>query len=122
MVETGEKLLVRKEPAATPSGFLEWRPFGTLRHQIDKLFEDFPFRKGLSDFEPFERFATTWTGMPPVDLVEKDKEYEITAELPGLDDKNVEVELSNGTLTISGEKREEMRRKRRGARFACLRA
>ena len=114
MAETEKKLPVKKEPAATPSGFLEWHPFELLRRQIDKLFEDFPIRKGLSDFEPFERFAAGWVGTPPVDLVEKDKEYEITAELPGLDDKNVEVKLSNGTLTISGEKREEREGKEKG--------
>jgi len=42
-----------------------------------------------------------------MDLVEKEDAYEITAELPGLDDKNVEIKLSNRTLTIRGEKSEE---------------
>ena len=42
-----------------------------------------------------------------MDVVEKDKEYEITAELPGTDEKNVEIKLSNRTLTIKGEKKEE---------------
>jgi len=48
---------------------------------------------------------------PAMDLVEKDKEYEITAELPGIDEKNVEIKLSNHTLTIKGEKREEKEEK-----------
>jgi HSP20 family protein len=34
---------------------------------------------------------------PAVDVVDKDKEYEIAAELPGMDDKNIEVRLSNGS-------------------------
>ena len=42
-----------------------------------------------------------------MDVVEKDKEYEITAELPGMDEKDVEIKLSNRTLTIKGEKKEE---------------
>ncbi len=46
-----------------------------------------------------------------MDLVEKDKEYEITAELPGIDEKNVEIKLSNNTLTIKGEKQEEKEQK-----------
>lgn len=101
---------------ATPSSFsvLEWHPFETLRRQIDRLFEDFPFRKAVPDLESFERFAAGWAAMPVVDLVEKDKEYEITAELPGLDEKNVEVKLSNSTLTISGEKKEEREEKDKG--------
>jgi len=44
---------------------------------------------------------------PAVDVAEKEKEYEITAELPGMDEKNIEIKLSNGTLTIKGEKKEE---------------
>ena len=42
---------------------------------------------------------------PAVDVAEKEKEYEITAELPGMDEKNIEIKLSNGTLTIKGEVR-----------------
>jgi HSP20 family protein len=112
MAEPEKKLPVKKE--ATSSGLLEWHPFETLRRQIDKLFEDFPFGRRLPDFEPFERFTTGWMGAPAVDLIEKNKEYEMTAELPGLDDKNVEVKLSNGALTISGEKKEEREEKEKG--------
>jgi HSP20 family protein len=39
--------------------------------------------------------------------VEKEKEYEISAELPGIDENNVEIKLANNTLTIKGEKNEE---------------
>ena len=42
-----------------------------------------------------------------MDLVEKATEYEITAELPGINEKNVEIKLSNHMLTIKGEKSEE---------------
>jgi HSP20 family protein len=71
-------------PRQVPSK--EWRPFGSLRSEIDRLFEDFdrgflgfPFRRSLSEWEP------RWLGemAPAVDIVEKDKAYEITAELPG---------------------------------------
>jgi HSP20 family protein len=90
-----------------PIDFLAWHPVDYLRRQIDRLFEEFPSRRGVPDFEPFDRFIGAWATMPAVDIVEKDKDYEITAELPGLDNKNVEVKLSNGTLSISGEKKEE---------------
>jgi HSP20 family protein len=51
--------------------------------------------------------ARCWAAPPAVDIAEKDKSYEITAELPGLDEKNVEVKVANGMLTIKGEKKEE---------------
>jgi HSP20 family protein len=76
------------------------------------LFEE-PFRRAAPDLEPFGRLPL-WASSPAVDLVEKDKEYEITAELPGLDEKNVQVKLSDSTLTISGEKKEEREEKERG--------
>jgi HSP20 family protein len=39
---------------------------------------------------------------PAVDVEEKDEAYEITAELPGMDEKNIDIKLSNGMLTIKG--------------------
>ena len=51
--------------------------------------------------------------LPAVDVAEKDKEYEITAELPGMDESNIEVKLSNGMLTITGEKKEEKEEKKK---------
>jgi HSP20 family protein len=46
-------------------------------------------------------------------VVEGDKAYEITAELPGMDEKNIEVKVVNNTLTIKGEKREEKEEKKK---------
>ena len=48
-----------------------------------------------------------------MDLVEKDGEYEITAELPGIDEKNVEIKLANQMLTIKGEKEDSKEEKRK---------
>lgn len=50
---------------------------------------------------------------PAVDVAETDKAYEIKAELPGLDEKDVEVKLVNGGLTIKGEKHEEKEEKQK---------
>lgn len=109
MAET--KLPIKHEQGFAPSLF-EWRPFESLRRQIDRLFEDFPWR-GAHEFQPLEGIPAGFAA-PAVDVIEKDKEFEITAELPGLDEKNVEVKLSDGTLTISGEKREEKEEKEKG--------
>ena len=50
---------------------------------------------------------------PAVDIIEKRNVYEIIAELPGLDEKNIEVKLVNGGLTIKGEKQEEKEEKKK---------
>ena len=98
---------VSKVPKSTPLPPKNWRPFGNLRKEVDRLFEnfegDFPWlgeRKSVFDLEPFFSGEMRWPQIPPVDVVEKDKRYEITAELPGLDEKDIEVEHDNGMLTI----------------------
>lgn len=77
-------------------------PFYQLQHGIDQLFDDFlgeSMNFGLQSFEG--------TFSPTVDVSETDKEIKISAELPGLDEKDIEVSLSNDVLTISGEKKSE---------------
>lgn len=110
MAET--KLPVKNEsknvPVAAGRG---WYPFGNLRREIDRLFEDFDGGFWGTRFAPFA--APAKLSVPPVDIAEKDGTYEITAELPGMDEKNVEVKLANGGLTIKGEKKEEKEEKRK---------
>lgn len=90
-----------------------WSPVESLRNEVDRLFEEFdkgvwsPVRRSVAATEPFWRRELTWTGMPVADLVEKEDRYEIAAELPGLDEKDVEVAVAAGSLTIKGEKLEE---------------
>jgi HSP20 family protein len=45
--------------------------------------------------------------LPVVDIVKEEKSFELTAELPGMDEQNIEIKLSNGCLIISGEKKAE---------------
>lgn len=120
MAEKETKLPVKKEAATPPSypSLLDWHPFENLRRQINRLFEEFPTPTSVSPFEPFDRLIGGFPATPAVDFVETEKEYQITAELPGLDDKNVEVKLSNGTLTIGGEKKEEKEEKKEGYYFS----
>ena len=96
-----------------------WAPFLSLRREIDRLFDDFgggfwrsPFRSA-SALKPFWQREMTWAATPAVDVVESEKAYEVTAELPGMDEKNIEVKLSNGNLTIRGEKQEEKEEKKK---------
>ena len=64
---------------------------------IERVFND-PFATSLA--EPIG-----W--VPAMDIVETPKEFTLTAELPGLDEKNVDVSIEDGVMTISGEKIEE---------------
>jgi HSP20 family protein len=106
---------------STPSTAMQmWRPFENLRREVDRLFDDFsmspfrlPFRRPLFDIEPFWA-PESWVAVPAIDFVEHDDAYEMTAEMPGLDEKNIEVKVANGTLTVKGEKSEDKEQKERG--------
>ena len=98
----------------------EWRPFESLRREVERLFDDFgvgswrlPFGRSAFDVEPFWRGEPSWGKAPAVDIAENQKAYEITAELPGMDESNIDVKFSDGTLTIKGEKKEEKEEKKK---------
>jgi HSP20 family protein len=55
----------------------------------------------------------SWAATPAMDVAETDKTYEITAELPGMIESEVQVVASNGVLTIKGEKKEEKEEKKK---------
>lgn len=117
MAEAATKLPVKTEAASTPSRFPDWRPFDGLRNQVDRLFRDFEtsfLQSPLSrDVENFWRRDFAFPVTPAVDIVEKDNAFEITAELPGLDAKNIELSVSDDVLTIKGEKKEEKEEKQK---------
>ena len=122
MAETATKLPVKTEEkeAKKSSELRAWHPFDTLRHEMNRLIDDFdrdfwrvPFRRSMFDVEPFWRRELAWGTTPAVDIVEKDNAYEVTAEVPGLDEKDIEIKLSNGNLTIKGEKQEEKEEKKK---------
>lgn len=85
-------------------------PLSWLRTEIDRLFDDFGrparsvFNFGLNPLAP----------VPALDLVDDEKSYRLTAELPGLTEKDITVSVSDGALRISGEKKEEHERKEEG--------
>lgn len=79
-------------------------PFVTFHREVDRLFDDF-FR---SFGAPLPSFAGNGAGRgaiwPSVEIAETDTEIRVTAELPGLEEKDVEVLLEEGLLTLRGEK------------------
>jgi HSP20 family protein len=76
-------------------------PVVSLHREVNRLFDDV--------FRNFEdsRFWGGRDAWPAVDVDETDREYRVIAELPGLTEKDVEVSLQDGLLTIRGEKKLE---------------
>jgi HSP20 family protein len=116
MAEAVTKLPVKTEEER-PVALRESHPFERMRREMDRLFDEFDwrshFRRSVFDVEPLWRRELSWAATPAVDIVEQDKTYEVTAELPGMDEKNIEVKVANGMLTIKGEKKEEKEEKRK---------
>lgn len=76
-----------------PADTLDW-----LQEQVNDLFQSFgdlPLARGL-----FDR-----TISPPVDVIEMPDHYVVECELPGMDQKEIEVSIASGVLTIKGEKK-----------------
>jgi HSP20 family protein len=88
------------------------QPFFALHREMNRMFDDV-FR-GF-DFPPGLTTSRTQDGLgwPQIDIDETEKEVRITAELPGLDEKDVSLEIANGVLSISGEKKMESEDKAR---------
>jgi HSP20 family protein len=94
----GSRSLARRE---------EDHPFLSLRREMDNLFDE--FFKGFQ-MEPWGQLwgdGDSTTFSPRVNLSENEQAIQVTAELPGIDPKDVEVSLARDVLTIRGEKREE---------------
>ncbi|MCG8445306.1 MAG: Hsp20/alpha crystallin family protein [Hyphomicrobiales bacterium] len=122
MAKAPEKTTVQKEEKAAtlPLATEHWRPLDSLRREVDRLFEDFhhdfwrsPLPRSVFDIEPLRR-QITWGGGPAADIVEKEKAYEVRMELPGIDEKDIEVSHVGDRLTIRGEKHEEKEEEKKG--------
>ena len=76
-------------------------PMVSLHHEMNRLFDDV-FRTLDSS-----RSAGNRGVWPSMDLEESDKEYRLTAEIPGMEERDVEVLYQDGVLTVRGEKKLE---------------
>jgi HSP20 family protein len=80
-------------------------PFLSFRREVDRMFDD--FFAGFGRRAVGAPFGSWRTPMPSMDLTQNDKEIVVTADMPGLDDKDFEVMVSGDLLTLKGEKRAE---------------
>jgi HSP20 family protein len=121
-VKKAKKAAAKPEPAPTEGAVAH--PIHGLRNEIDRVFDRFfhgwPFdtslTRGLGD--PFRDFPTpfrdwpspfrvTGVAMPRMDVSEGKKSFDITVELPGVEEKDLEVTLTDDLLSVKGEKRTE---------------
>jgi HSP20 family protein len=94
-----------------------WR---SLRSEMDRLFDrfGFPSLRRMFDVEPWRPMSAFSSSVPPIDMSEDDKAYKISAELPGLDAKDVDVSVSGNMLILKGEKRQEKEEKDKNYYFS----
>ena len=87
-----------------------WDPFREFEEMRNRFFAELGLRRPIFRTEPEEWFTPTeW--MPPVDIEEDDREYLLKAELPGMKKEDVKLKVEGGTLSISGERKEEKEEK-----------
>ncbi len=81
-------------------------PFMALQREMNRMFDNFFEDFGLT------RWDETSSGFyPQIDVKETDKEFQVIAELPGLDEKDIDISLSDDVLILRGEKRLEKEEK-----------
>jgi HSP20 family protein len=84
-------------------------PFLSLQRQMNRLFDD-----AFTGYVPAPRNGNGATVAPSIDVKETDKGIEVEAELPGVDEKDVQVTLEDNVLTIKGEKKAEKEESKKG--------
>jgi HSP20 family protein len=94
-----------------------WRSF---RSEMDRLFDrfGFPSLRRMFDVEPWRPMSAFSFSVPPIYMSEDDKAYKISAELPGLDAKDVDVSVSGNMLILKGKKRQEKEEKDKNYYFS----
>jgi len=95
-----------------PTRVAEYDPFRDLQLEMNRLFDDV-FSGVPVSLRRMDRGASLGAFAPRVDVSETDKEVKISAELPGMEEKDVTVEVDAETILIRGEKREEKEEKAR---------
>ncbi|MFA6920726.1 MAG: Hsp20/alpha crystallin family protein [Gallionella sp.] len=95
----------KKSVSVTKGG----NPIIAFQDEVNKLFHDF-----FGDVSLPSWFRNAEAVSPAMDVAENEKEFKVTAELPGLDAKNVHITAADGYVTIKGEKKQEEKEERAG--------
>ncbi len=87
-------------------------PFTAMRREMDRLFDEF---RGVGG-GPYAALEADFA--PAIDMRETEKGIEITAELPGIEEKDIDISLADNVLTLKGEKKAEREEKGKGWYFS----
>ena len=93
----------------------ESAPLNVFQREMNRLFDNFFKGTGIKPWE--EEMESLGTFSPQVNMTEDEKSIQVSAELPGLDEKDLEISLSKDSLTIKGEKRQENEHKDKEAYY-----
>jgi HSP20 family protein len=108
MVDT--PVTVKKAPLPTPARSAAPDVWQSFRGEMDRLFDrfGFPSFRRMFDVEPSWGYESSFgVAVPAVDVTEDERAYRITAELPGLDQKDIDLSVTGDMLVLKGEKRQE---------------
>lgn len=98
----------KSQPLSQRDDFFD--PIFSFRREIDRMFDEI--------FDGFGNSAYRSVNLrPAIDITENDKELVISADMPGLDEKDLDVSLVGDVLTIKGEKRAEHEQKNGGHHY-----
>jgi HSP20 family protein len=97
----------RSTSSPAPSVFRDGdqNPFLSLHREVNRLFDEV-FR-GFDTPSTFGRLSSFGAGWPSVEVTDTGKEIRVSADLPGMEEKDIEVLLEDGVLTLRGEKKAE---------------
>ncbi|HOE17178.1 MAG TPA: Hsp20/alpha crystallin family protein [Syntrophorhabdaceae bacterium] len=104
---TAKNLIPKAKSREYPASRYEnLNPFYAFRQEMDRIFDN--FFHGV-EIEPFKKMPEAF--YPNIDVVDGAKEIKVTIELPGMDEKDIDLSLDKDSLTIKGEKKEEKEEK-----------
>lgn len=98
-------MAIVKYPRGTTPRFSPWGDVDWFANRMNRMFGD------------WDQDELTYGWVPSVNVEEREDEILLTAELPGMAEDDVDVELENNVLTISGKKHEEKEEGEKGGKF-----
>jgi HSP20 family protein len=108
MINVHDLIPRNRSASGSPTVYRETDPFMALQREVNRLFDDMFRGFDAPGLGRLPAAATGWSaGWPNFEVSETEKELRVTAEMPGLEEKDVEVLLDDGMLTLRGEKKSE---------------
>src|SRR5438445_45883 len=106
-----EILVLNSTQGGLNMAITRWDPlheYSALQHQMNRLFQGMTPSRATGTGE---EFMTTGTFVPPVDVYEDEHNIVLKLEVPGIDEKDIDVRVQNNTLTVRGERKLEKEEK-----------